>query len=166
MWIWLGPLVGVLVVLCVVMMAASLRAWSRSSEAGGVRVSNGIPSSALEHLEQRKLLQPGEKVLAYYDATVSGDASELAMVTSERLVYYVDRRATALALADIADVRHHTEPLIGDVIDAATDSGDAIHVEIAPLNDGPLFLSTLEAAWKKKRPAPVAKPKAAPAPSP
>jgi hypothetical protein len=151
-WVWLGPLLGVLVIVCILAMVSFVRFVSRSSEASGVRVSNDVPASALERLQKRKLLQPGERLLAYYDATISGDGSELAMVTSERLVYYVDRRTTALALAEIADISHRTQPLVGDVIDATSDSGEAIHVEIAPMNDGPLFLSTLQAAWRTKRP--------------
>jgi hypothetical protein len=151
-WVWLGPLLGVLVLGCVLGMVAFARICGRAADAGGVRVSNDIPAIALERLENHKLITPGEKVLAYYDATIVGDGSEMAMVTAERLVYLKDNRPTAMALADIADVRHHTEPLVGDVIEAQSDSGEAIKIEIAPLNDGPLFLSTLETAWKKKRP--------------
>jgi len=139
-------------------MFAFVRFCSRAADAGGVRVSNDIPASAYEHLASRKLLLPGEKVLAYYDATLAGDGSEVAMVTVDRLVYFKEGRTTAFALSDITDVRHRTEPLIGDIIEADSESGETMKVEIAPLNDGPVFLSTLETAWKKKRPS-------APAPS-
>jgi len=152
-WVWLGPLVGVLVLGCFFAMIAFVRFCGRAADAGGVRVSNDIPAIALERLANRKVLGPGEKVLAYYDATIGGNGSEVAIVTDERLVYIKDSRTTALALADIADVRHHTEPLVGDVIEAQADSGQAMKIEVPPLNDGPLFLSTLETAWKKKRPA-------------
>jgi hypothetical protein len=54
-----------------------------------------------------------------------------------------DGRTTAFALGDVVDVRHHTESLEGDIIEAQTDSGEEI--EIAPLDDGP----TLESARKK-----------------
>jgi hypothetical protein len=134
-------------------MVSIARFCGSAAEAGGVRVSNDIPASALRRLDEKKLLGPGEKVLAYYDATLSGDGSEIAMVTSERLVYLKERRTTALALADIEDVKHHEESLIGEVIDATGDSGEVIHIEVAPMNDGPLFTSTLESAWKKKRAA-------------
>jgi hypothetical protein len=159
-WIWLGPLVGVLVVGCFFAMLAFVRFCGRAADAGGVRVSNDIPAVALERLDKRKVLNPGEKVLAYYDATLGGTGSEVAIVTDERLVYLKDGRTTALALADIADVRHHSEPLVGDVIEAQADSGQAIKVEVPPLNDGDVFLSTLQTAWKKKRPAAAARPSA------
>jgi hypothetical protein len=153
MWIWLGPLLGVLVVGCIVAMGLFVRVFSRASEATGVRGANEVPPSALERVEKRKLLAPGEKIVAYYDATVSGDGSEIAMVTTDRLVYFNTGRTTSLSLANIADVRHHSEPLIGDVIEVQSDSGEAMKVEIAPLNGGDFFLSSLETAWKKKRPA-------------
>jgi hypothetical protein len=150
-WVWLGPLLAAVGIGGIVGMVALARFCGRAAEAGGVRVSNDIPVSALNRLEQKKMLASGEKVLAYYDVTLSGDGSELAMVTSDRLVYLKEGRTTALGLADIADVKHHEESLIGEVIDATGDSGEVIHIEVAPMNDGPLFTSTLESAWKKKR---------------
>jgi hypothetical protein len=151
MWIWLGPLVGVLGIGCILAMVAFVRFWGRASDAGGVRAPNEVPAAALERLEKRKILDPGERIVAYYDATLPGDGSELAMVTTERLVYFNAGRTTALQLGEIADVRHHSEPLIGDVIDVQSDSGETMKVEIAPLNGGDFFLSSLQTAWKRKR---------------
>jgi hypothetical protein len=162
MWVWLGPLLGVLVIGCVLAMAAFVRFFSNAADAGGVRVSNNIPHSAFDHLARRKLLQPGETVLAYYDATLNGDGSEIAVVTTERLVYFKEGRTTAFTLADVTNVTHRTEPLLGDIIAAQSDSGETLEVDIAPLNDGALFLIALENAWKKKRPSAAATPSGAP----
>src|SRR3954451_24160955 len=108
-WIWLGPFLGFVGILFLVAMVSLLRFCSRAADAGGVRASNEITTAILDGLEQKKVLLPGEKVLAYYDVTVAGDASDLAMVTSERLVYVKDGRTTAMALADIADVKSRNE---------------------------------------------------------
>jgi hypothetical protein len=162
MWIWLGPLLGVLVIGCILAMAAFVRFFSHAADASGVRVSNNIPALAYDHLKRRNLLQPDEKVLAYYDATMNGDGSEIAAVTNERLVYFKDGRATAFVLTDVATVTHRTEPLLGDIIEARSDAGDTLEVDIAPLNDGPLFLDALESAWKKKRPTAATTPSSAP----
>jgi hypothetical protein len=138
-----------------------VRFCGHAADAAGVRVSNEIPASAFERLAQKNLLLAGEKVIAYYDATISGDGSEVAMVTSERLVYFKNGRTTAFPLGDITDVRHHSETLTGDVIEAESQSGEAMKIEIANGNDGPVFLAKLEAGWKKKRPpaAPAESPK-------
>jgi hypothetical protein len=153
MWVWLGPLLGVLVVFCLFAMYSAVRYCGRASEASGVRGSNDVPPAALDRLERRHVLLPGETIVAYYDATLGGDGTEVAIVTTQRLVYLNSGRTTALPLADIADIRHHEEPLVGDVIEAQGDSGETIRVEIAPLNGGDFFFSSLDAAWKKKRPA-------------
>jgi hypothetical protein len=151
-WIWLGPLLGVLGVSCLLGMFAFVRFCARANDASGVRASNEVPATALERLERDKVLEPGETIVAYYDATIGGDGSEVAMITSDRLVYRKSGRTTALKLAEIADVRHHQEPLTGDVIEAFADSGAAMKIEIAPMNGGEFFLTTLKTAWKTKRP--------------
>jgi hypothetical protein len=157
-WVWLGPLLGVLAVFCVVAMVSGLRYCARASDASGVRASNAVPASALARLEKQHVLLPGESIVAYYDGTLGGDGTEVAMVTTERLVSINGARVTALALADVVDVRHHTEPITGDVIEAQGDGGQTIKIEVAPLNGGDFFFSSLEAAWKKKRPGAVTTP--------
>jgi hypothetical protein len=150
-WLWLGPLLGFAGLLSVVAFVSFVRFCGQAAEAGGVLAGNEVPKTALDRLEKKHILLPGEKLISYYDTTISGDASEIALLTSERLVYVKEGRTTAFALGDIADVRHRTEPLTGDIIEAQTDSGDLMKIEIAPLNDGPTFLGALEAARKSKR---------------
>ena len=151
-WIWLGPLLGVLGIGCVLMMLAFVRFCSHASDASGVRAANEVPARVMQRLEEQKALQPGETIIVYYDATIGGDMSEVAMVTSERLVYHNDGRTTAMRLADITDVRHHEESLTGDVIEATSDTGATMKIEIAPMNGGDFFLRSLKSAWKAKRP--------------
>ncbi len=134
------------------MMVAFVRFCSRASDASGVRAANEVPARVMDRLEQEKALLPGETLIVYYDATIAGDWSEAAMVTSERLVYHNAGRTTAMRLADIADVRHHEESLTGDVIEVTSDTGAAMKVEIAPMNGGDFFLRSLKTAWKAKRP--------------
>jgi hypothetical protein len=153
MWIWLGPLVGVLGIGCLFAMFAYVRFCARAADAGGVRAANEVPAEALARLERDKVLATGETLIAYYDATIAGDGSEVAMVTSDRLVYVNGGRTTALKLVEIADVQHHTESLLGDIIEARDDSGATLRVVVAPLNGGDFFVSSLQDAWKKKRPS-------------
>ncbi|HEY8089088.1 MAG TPA: hypothetical protein VIF09_14615 [Polyangiaceae bacterium] len=150
-WIWLGPLLGVLVVGCLFAMVSFVRFCSRASDASGVRAANEVPARVMDGLEHGGVLGPGETVVVYYDATIAGDGSEVAMVTSERLLYRNAGRTTAMKLAEIADVHHHEEPLTGDVIEATSDSGATMKVEIAPMNGGDFFLRSLRTAWKSKR---------------
>jgi hypothetical protein len=133
-------------------MVAFVRFCSRASDASGVRAANEVPARVMDGLEHAGVLAPGETVVVYYDATIAGDGSEVAMVTSERLLYRNAGRTTAMKLAEIADVRHHDEPLTGDVIEATSDSGATMKVEIAPMNGGDFFLRSLRTAWKAKRP--------------
>lgn len=150
-WIWLGPFLGIVGIVSVVAMVVLIKFCNQMGESAGVMASNEIPPKVLTSLEKKNLVGPGEKVIAYYDATISGDMSELAMVTSERLVYVNEGRTTSMKLADIADIKSRNESLVGDIIEATSDSGELIKVEVAPMNGGQTFLSALEAARKNKR---------------
>ena len=47
-------------------------------------------------------------------------------------------------LKDIIDVKHRAESLIGDIIEVYSANGDVFVIEVAPLNDGKLFLNVLK----------------------
>ena len=76
--------------------------------------------------------------------------SQLALITSERVISATSAARAGLRLADIVAIDHRTEPLIGDVIEVATGAGQRLRIEIAPFNDGPTFLSVLEDEVRKR----------------
>jgi hypothetical protein len=144
-WPWLGPMLAVFAIVTFVAFGAVWRIFT-TPDNDGVRLGNQLSRVTLADLDQKALVQPNETILAYYEVAASGDRSELTFVTSERLVYFKDGRTTAMRLADITDVKHHEESLIGDVIEARANDGQLIRIEVAPFNDGPVFLSVLEDA--------------------
>jgi hypothetical protein len=148
-WLWLGPLLALFAVLMFIGSGVVYRFFT-TPDLDGVRAGNQLAASTLADLDRKKLVEPGERILAFYEVAASGDGSELALVTSSRLVYYKDGRTTAMALEDIASVKHHEETLIGDVIEARSNDGEIIRVEVAPLNGGDVFLSTLEDARRNR----------------
>ncbi|HKQ20134.1 MAG TPA: hypothetical protein VJW75_10350 [Candidatus Eisenbacteria bacterium] len=76
------------------------------------------------------------------------DGTEAAILTNQRVVYHKDGRSTAIRLADVRDVRHRRESLIGDVIEIDDGAGKIMKIEIAPLNQGETFKNALMSAWK------------------
>jgi hypothetical protein len=111
---------------------------------GGVRYSNNMEQYALDYIEQHGMLAPGERIVAYYDVTLTLDATESAMLTDRRLVYHRAGTTTAMALADIVDVHLSDDALIGDILDVTGRDGSVMHIEIAPLNGGAGFIRALE----------------------
>ncbi len=111
---------------------------------GTVRYTNNMEEYATEYIERHGLLEPGERIVAYYDATFELNGSECAILTDRRLLYHRDGRSTSIALADIADVHHDDDPLLGDIIDVTGRDGSRIHVAIAPLSGGDGFLRALD----------------------
>src|SRR5262249_16648428 len=114
-WILLG-VGGLFFVLLVVAAISAARCVANSPE-GGVRMSNEMDRYALEYIDRHKLLDPGEQIVAYYDVTIALDGTEAAILTTERVLYHKEGRTTAIDLADIDNLDHRNEGLVGDVIE-------------------------------------------------
>ncbi|MBI4350981.1 MAG: hypothetical protein HY550_06045 [Elusimicrobia bacterium] len=125
-------------------------------DAGGVKMSNEMEKYALDYLNEKGMLEPSEDLVAYYDATLGLDGTEAAILTTRRVIYHKDGRTEAIALAEVDDIRHRKESLIGDVIEISASSGRSMKIEIAPLNQGETFINALALAREKARPDPDA----------
>lgn len=141
---WVAAVFGGLMILVAVVTFIGLKScMGRNEDEGGARLSNEIPPIVITRLEKASIVEPHEVVLAYYDATISIDGSEVAVLTKTRLVYAKNGHTTAIALHDVKRVHHTEATLIGDVIAVTTTNGKSMKIEIAPLNNGPVFLSAL-----------------------
>jgi len=142
---------GALIVLGAAVIVG-LFVWVGSKPEGGVKLSNEMEPYALKYIEKHGLLEPGETLLAYYDATMSMDSSEAALLTDRRVLYHKDGRTTALELKDVERIDHREEGFVGDILEIHSSTGSAIKIEIAPLNQGATFKNILFATWRKARP--------------
>ena len=116
---------------------------SGCEEPVGVIFSNQISETQRNYITKNKILNENEKILAYYDVTILLDNSESAILTNERVIYHKSDRNYSFRYTDIKNVDHQTEFLIGDIITIENFSGELMKIEIAPLNDGDLFLDLL-----------------------
>lgn len=121
--------------------------WLATSPEPGVKLSNELDDYAIEYLETYSLLEPGEAVLAYYDATISMNGSEAAVLTNRRVMYHKGGRTTSIDLGDILNIDHRYESLIGDIIEIQGATGTFMKIEIAPWNEGETFLKALQ--WER-----------------
>jgi hypothetical protein len=126
-------------------------AWMAMQPEGGVKLSHEMDQYAVKYLKDHNILEPDEQVLAYFDATMSMDGTEAAILTNRRIMHHLNGTTTALRLEDVIDIRHRKETLIGDIIEAEDASGNMISLEIAPLNQGETFKNAAMTAWKKAR---------------
>ena len=125
--------------------------WLGTGPEGGVRLANELEEYAIQHMEENSLLQAGEEVLAYYDVTISLDGSEAAILTDRRVLYFNRGRTTSIDLAEIANIGHRYENLIGDVIEIEGTAGVFLKIEIAPFNQGETFLNVLRSQWERAK---------------
>ena len=56
-------------------------------------VAHEMDEHALEYLDKNALLEPGEELRAHYDATVSMDGTEAAILTDRRVLRASSERA-------------------------------------------------------------------------
>jgi hypothetical protein len=125
--------------------------WLASTPESGVKLANEMDAYALEYLDEHRILEPGEELLAYFDATIRMDGSEAAILTSERVIYHKARNTIAIRLEDVRDVQHRYEGFIGDVFEVYSGSGRTMKIEIPPLNQGETFKNVLMTAWQRVR---------------
>ena len=112
---------------------------------GCVRVSNNMEKYALEYIENNQLLNEGEKIMAYYDYTISLNGTEAIILTNTRLLYHNQETTnTSINLKNITDIQHRRESFQGDIIEVYSADGNIFMIEIAPLNNGETFLKILK----------------------
>jgi hypothetical protein len=161
--------VAIIVISCVLVLFGAATAtcvWLiNTGDKGGVKTANEVRPYAREYLAQHRILNSTEKLLCYYDATLTVDGTEAAMVTTERVLYHNHGHTTAIPLVDVTDVAHRDEGIIGDIITVTAGSGEIMKITIAPLNDGATFLDVLRKQVDRVRDAKPA-PASAPAPGP
>lgn len=121
--------------------------WLLTGPEGGVRLQNEMEEYALDHIASHQVLRNGEKLIAYYDVTVSLDGSEAAFVTDQRVFYMKNGYVTTIEAVDILDVSHRTETIIGDILEIKGKDGGRMKIEIAPFNQGETFKNALFDIW-------------------
>ena len=108
----------------------------------GVLLANQVDPYALEYMKRHRMLEDGEQLRAYYDASMDLDGSEAAVITDQRLIYHNGGRSTSVPLREVTCIRH-SDGALGDVFEAETGSGRTVRVEVAPLNGGSVFRRAL-----------------------
>ncbi|MBN2910282.1 hypothetical protein JQC72_12300 [Polycladomyces sp. WAk] len=124
----------------------------------GVKLANEVDARTLQTLRQRHLLQQGEELIAYYDRSLDMDGSEIALLTSNRLVYDKRGRITSVPLGEIQDI---TFGQYSDIdgkwqrIEVKYRDFHRMKVEFAPLEGGDVFYRALKDVWQAKRKQPA-----------
>jgi hypothetical protein len=112
-------------------------------EPGGVLLQNQISMETLEYIN-KNILNNHEKLVAYYDITLLMDNSESATLTDKRIIYRKNDKNSSILYEKIKKIDHEYRKLIGDIILVESTSDDVMKIEIAPFNDGEIFLDLLK----------------------
>ena len=141
---------GVLVMLITLAGCIGCGALLITAPEGGVRMGNEMDAYAVRYIDEHELLEPGEEVVAYYDATLEMSGKEAAILTDRRVMYHKNGRTDAIFLDQITRLRHTQDGLTGDVITVQA-GRKRMKIEIAVLNNGDVFWDTLVSMIDPKR---------------
>ncbi len=111
----------------------------------GVKMANEMPNYATEYINKNNILHKDEKIICYYDVTLSFDASESAILTNKRVVYHKNKTNFSIDYGDIEEIKYLEE--FSDVIVVTDKEGGSIKIEIAPLNGGEIFYDVLKSKY-------------------
>jgi hypothetical protein len=126
-----------------------------SKDTGGTLVGKAIPAAKVKQLNERRLLDATERVVALYDASLSEKMSDVAVVTTEHVIHATDSTTASMKLADIATIDHRDDGLIGDTITVVSKKGERLEIIVAPFNGGVSFLNALADETRKNSPSVV-----------
>lgn len=141
----IGMIIGVAVV------AFFIWIMSLPEGGGGVKLANEMDEYALEYIDKHGLMNDSEQLIAYYDATISLNSSECAILTTERVIYHKNKKTSSMKLDDIMDIRHQYDKFVGDIIEIKNRNGVPFKIEVAPFNQGESFLNALTDAWERNK---------------
>ena len=124
--------------------------WAASGPEGGVRVGiHQMEPYAQDYIAQENLVDSGETIVCYYDASITLDASELVILTDRRLIHVSPRGRSEIALEDVLDVRARDGGVAGHIVDVTSTGSTRIHVEVAPFNGGEVLEGEIRDAVKR-----------------
>src|SRR5262245_2099491 len=85
-------------------------------EEGGVKLAADLSPSARAVIERQHLVKDGEKTVAYYDATLSLDGTDVFLLTDRRVVHALNGRVQAIDLERVTSVDHSEGGVMGETI--------------------------------------------------
>ncbi len=113
---------------------------------GGVLTNNQLPTSVIEFIDEKNILDD-EYIIAYYDATISLDNSESAILTNKNVIYYKNGRIIKIPLNEIQRIEN--EKGFFFYIYITPINGPLMTIEIAHFTGGDLFLDLLRKEVKR-----------------
>ena len=103
---------------------------SGDADEQGVKTGSDMTPNQHACVADAGFLEPGEKVITYYDATISLDCSELSIITDRRVIHHVSGNTSSVRLEDVESLDIRDEGMIGDVVDVRAKDGTRVHLNI------------------------------------
>lgn len=111
----------------------------------GVCLPDQVDDVAWGYLRDKGILEDGEQLRAYYDASISLDGSDLALVTDMRVITHRNGITTGLALSEVTGIER-VDDVVGEAIEVSAVGGRMVRVPVAPLNGIDTFEKVLRSA--------------------
>ncbi len=115
--------------------------WLGSLPESGAVPGGQMRPESVEHLRSLGLVEEGERVIYYYDYSMTMDDSEACFFSDRQVVYHREGVVNAIPWDEVEGVDAWED--FGQVIEVQSTRGDYLRCEIAAMNDGEAFYRAL-----------------------
>lgn len=114
----------------------------------GVKTANNLEAYARRYLTSHNILNPEERIAAYYDSSFLMNSKEALILTNKRIIHHYDQKSASINLDDVTELyyvskKHNQKTIV------VRDKNDEI-LCLALYHDQELFIDLLNSALKNK----------------
>jgi len=102
----------------------------------------------MEFIEDNIILNETETLISYYDRSMWMDASEVVILTTERVIYIKNNENSIVNINEIDDITHKNDDWGDDIILISYQGKLKLKIEISFDHNGDLFLKSLTDVWE------------------
>jgi len=121
--------------------------WVASLPESGAIPGGQMRGESIDHLRDNGFVEQGERVVYYYDFTLSMNDDEACFFSDRRIVYHRGDQVNAIDWEDVANMQAWED--FGQVIEVSSVDGRYLKCEIPALNDGEAFYAALQDTWDR-----------------
>ncbi len=110
---------------------------------GGLRLGPTMEPYAQNIIEEKQLLQKGETLKAYYDATISLDGSDAIVLTNQRVFRYFEGQVTSIKLKELDRIRLVNRHFLGATVLLISEK-KSFKVEMGPQSEIDMLLRLIQ----------------------
>ncbi len=122
--------------------------WVASLPESGAIPGGQMRAESVDYLQDHGLIEPGERVIYYYDYTLRMNDDEACFFTDRRVVYHRGGEVNEIPWDEVDDMQAWED--FGQVMEVRSVHGVYVKCTIPALNEGEAFYRALQDTWERQ----------------